>query len=231
VKYDQLGQLFVPMLASAQNANDVIGVRAGGSDAALRAASLFAGELIRDNNFTPVRPGSVNSSNAYAIDFNENSFQVETSVSARDAHRVSLFRVKVTGAIRGDKFLVSDHVSRSTLFSFTRFEANKHDFFFTEFPLRALDARQNPSTVAGDTSAMTRGVIDMVLGIPVGAETITVRLHKQSDSITAEVKNPVTNKVVMTLPVASLGNITQLVETIAQHLSSNALDHISLRAH
>jgi hypothetical protein len=222
VKYDQLDQLFLPMLASAQQANDVAGVRAGGSDAALHAAALFAGELMRDGSFAPVRSGSVNASNAYLIDFKENSFQVETSVAAKDAHRASFFRVRVNGAIRGDKFLVSDPVTRSSLFSFTRFEANKPDFFSVEFPFIAMESRQNPSAFEGDNSTMVRGVIDLVLGIPVGGENITVRIYKQSDTLSAEVKNPITNHVVMSVPMASLGNITKLVESIAQYLSSNA---------
>jgi len=227
-KYDQLDQLFLPMLASAQQANDVAGVRAGGSDAALHAAALFTGELMRDSSFAPVRPGSVNASNTYMIDFKANSFQVETSVRAKAAHGASFFRVRVNGAIRGDKFLVSDPVTKNTLFSFTRFEADKRDFFPIEFPFIVVESRQNPSKPEGDNSAMVRGVIDLVLGIPVGGETITVRIHKQSDTLSAEIKNPITNHVGMTVPIASLSNITKLVELIAQHLSANAAARLSL---
>ena len=230
VKYDQIDQLFLPMLSSVQQANDVAGVRAGGAEAALHAAALFAGELMRDGSFAPVRPGSVNASNTYLIDFKENSFQVETSVAAKDAHRVSFFRVKVSGAIRGDKFMVSDLVTKNTLFSFTRFEANKPEFFAREFPFLALESRQNPSSFAGDSSAMVQGVIDLVLGIPVGGESITVRIYKHSDTLSAEVKNPITNQVVMSVPLASLSNITKLVETIAQHLSANAAARAALSA-
>lgn len=96
VKYDQLDQLFLPLLSSAQQANDILGVRAGGAESALHAVAYFAGELLRDGSFAPVRSLSVNAANAYLIDFVENSFQVDTSVSARDDHRASLFRVKVT---------------------------------------------------------------------------------------------------------------------------------------
>jgi len=228
VKYDQLDQLFLPMLASAQQANDVAGVRAGGADAALHAAALFAGELMRDGSFAPVRPGSVNASNTYMIDFKENTFQVETSVSAKDAHRASFFRVRVIGAIRGDKFMVSDPVTKNSLFSFTRFEANKPDFFSVEFPFIAMESRQNPSAFEGDNSAIVHGVIDLVMGIPVGGETITVRIYKQSDTLSAEVKNPITNQAVMSVPIASLGNITKLVETISQHLSANSAARLLL---
>jgi hypothetical protein len=228
VKFDQLDQLFLPMLSSAQQANDVSGLRTGGPEAALHAAALFGGELLRDGSFAPVRPGSVNAANAYLIDFGENSFQVETSVSARDAHVASFFRVKVSGAIRGDKFIVTDPVTRNSLFSFTKFEANKPEFFSSEFPFIAHESRQNPSSFAGDNSAMVRGVIDLVLGIPVGQETITVRIYKQSDILSAEVRNPITNEAVMSVPLSSLGNITKLVETISQHLSANAVARLSL---
>ncbi len=228
VKYDQIDQLFLPMLSSAQQANDVAGVRAGGADAALHAAALFAGELMRDGSFAPVRAGSVNASNTYLIDFKENTFQVETSVNAKDPQRVSFFRVKVSGAIRGEKFMVSDLVTKNTLFSFTKFEANKPEFFAREFPFLALESRQNPSSFAGDSSAMVQGVIDLVLGIPVGGENITVRIYKHSDTLSAEVKNPITNQVVMSVPLISLSNITKLVETIAQHLSANAAARAAL---
>ena len=228
VKYDQLDQLFLSMLSSAQQANDVSGLRAGGPEAPLHAAALFGGELLRDVNFAPVRPGSVNSANAYLIDFGGNSFQVETSVSARDARVASFFRVKISGAIRGDKFMVTDPVTKNSLFSFTKFEANKPDFFSSEFPFIAHESRRNPSTFAGDSSTMFRGVVDLVLGIPVGHENITVRIYKQSDILSAEVRNPITNEVVMNVPLASLGNITKLVETIAQHLSASAVARLSL---
>ena len=228
VKYDPLDQLFLPMLSSAQQANDGSGLRTGGPEAALHAAALLGGELLRDGSFAPVRQGSVNAANAYLIDFGENSFQVETSVSARDGSKSSFFRVKVSGAIRGDKFMVTDPVTKSSLFSFTKFEANKPEFFTSEFPFIAHESRQNPSSFAGDNSAIVRGVIDLVLGVPVGQETITVRIYKQSDILSAEVRNPVTNEAVMSVPLASLGNITKLVETIAQHLSANAAARVSL---
>jgi hypothetical protein len=229
IKYDQLDQVFLRLLSSAQRANDILGVRAGGAESALHAAAHIAGELLRDGSFTPVRTLSVNAANAYTIDFVENSFQVNTSVNARDDRRASLFRVKVTGAIRGDKFLVTDPVTKGSLFSFTKFEANKPDFFPSEFPFIAHESRKNPAMFGGDSSAMAHGMIDLVLGVPVGDETITVRVHKQSDTLSAEIKNLITNQTVMSLPLASLGNINKLVETIAQHLSANVKVLHSLR--
>jgi hypothetical protein len=228
VKFDQLDQLFLPMLGSAQQANDVSGLRTGGPDAALHAAALLGGELLRDGSFAPVRQGSVNAANAYLIDFGENSFQVETSVSARDGTKSAFFRVLVSGAIRGDKFIVTDPVTKNSLFSFTKFEANKSDFFSNEFPFIAMESRENPSSFSGDSATMVRGVVDLVLGIPVGSDTITVRIYKQSDILSAEVRNPITNEAVMSVPLGSLGNITKLVETIAQHLSANAAARLSL---
>jgi len=228
VKYDQLDQLFLPLLSAAQQANDILGVRAGGAESALHAAAHLAGQLLRDVSFSPVRTMSVNAANAYMIDFAENSFQVETTVSTRDERRSSLFRVKVMGAIRGDKFIVTDPVTKSSIFSFTKFEAKKPDFFSSEFPFIAHESRQNPAMFTGDNSAMVHGVVDLVLGIPVGEETITVRVHKQSDTLSVEVKNPITNETVMSLPIAALSNITKLVESIAQHLTANAKARLSL---
>jgi len=228
MKYDQLDQLFLPLLSSAQQANDILALRTGGAESALNAAAHLAGELLRDVSFSPVRTMSVNAANAYLIDFGENSFQVETSVSTRDERRSSLFRVKVMGAIRGDKFLVTDPVTKSSLFSFTKFEANKSDFFTKEFPFIAHESRQDLAMFGGDNSTMVHGVVDLVLGIPVGEETVTVRVHKQSETLSVEVKNPVTNETVMSLPIASLGNIAKLVESIAQHLTTNAKARLSL---
>jgi hypothetical protein len=228
VKYNNIEQLFLPMLSAAQQANDILGVRTGGAESAVNAAAHLAGELLRDVSFSPVRTMSVNAANAYLIDFGENLFQVETCVSTRDERRSSLFRVKVMGAIRGDKFIVVDPVSRTTLFSFTKFEANKPDFFSSEFPFIAQESRQNPAMFTGDNSSMVHGVVDLVLGIPIGEETITVRVHKQSDTHSVEVKNPISNEIVLSLPIAALGNITKLVESIAQHLTANAKARLSL---
>lgn len=228
MKYDQLDQLFLSLLSSAQQANDILGVRTGGAESALNAAAHLAGELMRDVSFTPVRSLSVNAANAYLIDFAENSCQVDTSVNARDGQRASLFRVKVVGAIRGDKFLVVDPVSRSSLFSFTRFEANKPEYFTSEFPFIAHESRVNPTMFAGDNSTMVHGVVDLTLGIPVGEENFTVRVHKQSGTLSVEVKNPVTNETVMSLPIAALGNVTKLVETVAQRLTTNAKARLSV---
>ena len=158
VKYDHLDQLFLPLLSSAQQANDILGVRTGGAESALNAAAHLAGELLRDVSFAPVRSMTVNAANAYLVDFGENSFQVEASISAQDGHRSSLFRVKIMGAIRGDKFMVADPVTKASLFSFTRFEANKPEFFSSEFPFIAHESRNNPAMFAGDNSAMVQGV-------------------------------------------------------------------------
>ena len=59
---------------------------------------------------------------------------------------------KIMGAIRGDKFLAVYPVSKSSLFSFTRFEANKPECFSTEFPFIANESRQNPAMFAGGNS-------------------------------------------------------------------------------
>ena len=228
VKYDHLDQLFLPLLSSAQQANDILGVRTGGAESALNAAAHLAGELLRDVSFAPVRSMTINAANAYLVDFGENSFQVEASISAQDGHRSSLFRVKIMGAIRGDKFMVADPVTKASLFSFTRFEAKKPEFFTSEFPFIAHESRNNPAMFTGDNSAMVQGVVDLVLGVPIEGETITVRVHKQSDTHSIAVKNPLTNETVMSLPLAALGNISKLVEAIAQHLATNSKARLAL---
>lgn len=73
-KYDLLDQLFIPLLSSAQQANDVLGLRGGDDQTALRAASYLAGELLRDKSFAPVRSLMSSASHAYLIDLPGNNF-------------------------------------------------------------------------------------------------------------------------------------------------------------
>jgi len=140
-KYDLLEQLFMPLLCSAQQANDLMGVRARGDRSALEAAAYMAGELLRDRSFAPVRSLSTGASNLYLLDFVADQFQVESTVFSSGAGKGALFRVSVRGRIRGDKFQVFDPVTNNQLFSFTRTEADKPDFFAREFPLLVQLAR------------------------------------------------------------------------------------------
>src|SRR6266581_5327849 len=74
-KYGLLDQLFIPLLSSAQQANDLMGLRMGDDKTALRAASFLAGELLRDNSFAPVRSLMASASHVYRIDLLGNNFQ------------------------------------------------------------------------------------------------------------------------------------------------------------
>lgn len=220
-KYDVLDRLFLPLLTLAQQANDLMGLRVGDDKSALRAASYLAGELLRDTNFAPVR-SLVNSAHAYVVDLPGNSLQVQTNVFTTGAGKSSLFRLKVKGAIRGDKFVVMDPETNNTLFSFTRFEADKPDFFTRDFPFLAQESRKDPTMFGGGQAASAQGVIDLMLGVPINGKTLMVRVQKQNDAATVEVKHITNNKTLMTLPLASLSNIAKLVETVGRHLSANA---------
>jgi hypothetical protein len=227
-RYDKLEQLFLPLLSSAQQASDLMGVRVGGEQSALQAASHLAGEFLRDNTFVPVRVMTSNSSNAYLIDFAKNVFNVETSIESRTVRNASLFRVRVDGSIRGDKFIVADPVTNARYFSFTKFEAEKPDFFTREFPFIACEARRDPTLFSGDYSALIHGIVDLVLGIPIDGTTIAVRVYKQAEISSAEIRNPTTHEVVMSLPLASLGNMNKVVETITQYLTTNAQARLAM---
>ena len=120
--------------------------------------------------------------------------------------------------------MVVDPDSNNTLFSFTRFEAEKPDFFSRDFAFLAQESRKDPSMFGGGQSALAQGVVDLMLGVPVGGKTITVRVQKKEDGSAVEVKHSANNKTLLSLPLASLGNIGKLLETIAQHLSANAAD-------
>jgi hypothetical protein len=221
-KYALLEQLFIPLLSSAQQANDLMGLRVGDDKSAHRAASYMAGELLRDETFGPVRSLMASAAHAFLIDFVGNNFQAETSVFSAGGGKASLFRLKVTGAIRGDKFVVEDPSTNNTLFSFTRFEADKPNFFARDFPFLASEARKEHAASTGGPAELVHGVIDLMLGVPVGGKTITVRVQKQAETLSVEIKHPSTNETVMSIPLAALSNIAKLAETIAKHLSSNA---------
>ncbi|MFZ0135480.1 MAG: hypothetical protein WAK89_00345 [Candidatus Sulfotelmatobacter sp.] len=220
--YDLLEQLFIPLLASAQEANDLFAIRVGDSKSALRAASYVAGELLRDTSFIPVRSLTTKAAHAYKIDLPANQFQAETRIFVEGTS--SMFRVKVQGAIRGDKFIVVDPESKNTLFSFNRFEADKPEFFVRDFPFLAQESRKDPAMFGGAQSALVQGVVDLMLGVSVGGKTIMVRVQKSEDASSIEVKHSTTNKTLTNLPITALSNIGKLVETIAQHLSSNPAD-------
>ena len=52
VKYDQLDQLFLPMLSSAQQANDILGVCARGPGSGASCGRTLRGELLRDGELS-----------------------------------------------------------------------------------------------------------------------------------------------------------------------------------
>lgn len=220
-KYHLLDQLFIPLLSLAQQANDVMGLRAGDEKTAFRAAAYLAGELLRDSSFATTRTLTTPCANSFWIDLGENRFEAETALQNTDATQFSVFCLKVAGAIRGDKFLVTEAGSNRSLFSFTRFEAEKPDFFLREFPFIASQARRDPSLFAEGQGAMLRGNVDLQITVAAGERMVTVRIRKAADSPVAEVKHPVTDVAFMTVPIATLGNIPKLMDGIAKHLILN----------
>jgi hypothetical protein len=219
-KYDLLDQLFVPLLSSAQRASDIMGLRTGDDEAALRGAAYLAGELLRDQSFAPARSLMTSAFHAFVIDLPGNVFEAETVVSSV-GEKACMFLLKVKGAIRGDKFVIVEPSTGSTLFSFTRFEADKPDFFIRDFPFLAQEARQNPTMSSGAQATLVNGVVNLVLGVPFGEKVAAVRIHKLADTSSVEVKHPVTNEVIMGLPLSSLNNIGKLLEAISQYLLSD----------
>ncbi len=219
--YNLLDQLFIPLLCSAQQANDLMGLRLGDDQSALRASSYMAGELLRDNSLIPIRSFSTGAAHAYRIDFTANQFHAETVVFNQSKGTSSMFRVTITGAIRGDKFVVADPVTGLSLFSFTRFEAEKSDFFIREFPFLAHESRKDPTMDNGNQDSLDRGVIDLLLGVPVGDKTLMTRIQKQAAASSVEVKLQASSETVMTLPLASLSNIPKLIETVGKYLAAN----------
>jgi hypothetical protein len=152
-KYGLLEQLFVPLLSSAQQASDLLAARINGDTAALQAAAYMAGELLRDVSFLPVRRG-MSSDTWYNLDFAADRFLAGARIAKVVDDSTSLFRVLVGGTIRGDTFQVSDPTTKARLFEFTRFEADKPDFFTQEFPFLAHEARKNPALVTGGQDAL-----------------------------------------------------------------------------
>jgi hypothetical protein len=220
-KFDLLEQLFVPLLSSAQQASDLMGIRVRGDRSALEAAAYMAGELLRDRSFAPVRSLSTGASNLYLLDFAADHFHVETTVFTSGAGKEALFRVRVKGRIRGDRFQVFDPATDNVLFSFTRFEADKPDFFAREFPLLASESRRDPEFFKERGITVTPEIIDLMLGVPVSGTVMTIRVQKTASGSSLEVKSPTGSATVMKLPLSSVNNIAKLAQTVAQYLSTN----------
>jgi hypothetical protein len=219
--YELLDQLFVPLLSTAQLANDLMGVRARGESSAEQAATFMAGELLRDVSFIPVRAREEGAFHLYQLDFGADTFEVKTSVFSGQTNKEALFRVKVQGRIRGDKFQVLDSTTGAALFSFTRFEAEKRDFFVREFPFLAHESRKDPELFEHGGDVLARETIDLVLGIPLSRELVTVRVEKLAGSLEAEVKSPTSDAAIMKLSLSALNNISKAVKIIAEYLAAN----------
>jgi hypothetical protein len=219
-KYDLLEQLFLPLLSSAQQANDLMGVRVRGDRSALEAAAYMAGELLRDRTFVPTRSLSTGASNLYLLDFVADNFQVDATVFSRGAGKEALFRVRIKGRIRGDKFQVFDPVTENLLFPFTKADADRTDFFNREFPSLAHESRKE-LTSAGERRAAAPEIIELTLGVPVAGKVFAVRVQQIATNSSVEVKHPKTNATIMRLPLLALNNISKLAETVGQYISAN----------
>ena len=220
-KYGALDQLFLPLLTCAQRASDLMGIRIHGDPSALHAAAYMAGELLRDTSFSPLRRLAISTASLYVVDFLKDRFQVESSVFSPGKDTAAKLRVRIEGKIRGDKFQVFDPVTNNRLFSFTKFEADKLDFFVREFPFLANESRKDPTLFTEGPTALSQGVIDLVLGVPVRGATAMVRVQKGANSVSAYVKSTATGATIMELPLASLNNLAKLTETIGEYLSAN----------
>jgi len=153
------------------------------------------------------------------VDFQKNSFRVETTVEDNaSVDRSTRFAVSVKGPIRGDSFVVER--GETTLFSFTRFEAEKPGFFSKEFPFIAYEARKNPNVSAGGSDA-GQGLIDMLIGVSVAGGNATVRIRKQAGAARIEVKDPSTNVTLISLPLSSLNSLSGLIQSVSNYLSSH----------
>lgn len=220
-KFDSLDRLFNPLVSLAQLANDLMGLRMGNEEDAHRASAFLAGELLRDSRFVPTRAQMSACSTSYTVDLTKNLFQVETAVLGDRAGMASIFRLRITGAVRGDKFVVSDPTNGVTLFSFTRFEAEKANFFDRDFPFLAQESRNDNTLSTPRNQSWLNGVVDLVLGIPVNGKTVTVRVQKQPETLTLEVRRHPSNITLMSLPLNNLSNIAKLIDSIGSHLRKN----------
>ncbi len=227
--YELLDQLFVPLLSTAQRANDLLGIRVRGESSALQAAMYMGGELLCDASFLPIRPrDEISSSNLYRIDFVQDIFEVSTITFSSVQNKEALFTVVIKGRIRGDKFQVLDAATGTTLFSFSRFEAEKPNFFTREFPFVAYESRRDPALFgAGTNDHLVEDAISMTLSIPVAGGSARVLVEKKNGDVHAEVMTPGTTASFMRLPLSTLNSIPKTVNAIEEFFKAHP-DHTAI---
>lgn len=108
----------------------------------------------------------------------------------------------------------SEYTSVSNTGSAGAVEIAKPNFFTHELPFLAYHAQHDPEvSQAAGTAALVDQKFELRLALPIGAATKSMLIQKDKGELQVQVRDAETDQVLCLLPLDSLNNLGQLVET------------------
>jgi len=214
-----LSEFFLPLLDLAREA--VESQKSPGNKdktVAYNAASHLAGELLREGSCMIGRE-FLHVANSYQIDFQSDQFVVTAQVFAVGGGTAASFFVKISSAITGDTFHVSDPRTDRELFHFSDTEARKPDFFSREFPFIAHQSRLHPAKYTTNINPSTGDAVDIQLVISVLGENKAIRIRKQIGDDRLDVFDTGQNARVAYFPASCLNDFPKLTQLIQEYMT------------
>ncbi len=187
-------------------------------DVSFYAATYMAGVLLRDENLVPARVQNT-SAHLYTLDFLADTIQLRTEIYAVQQHSSALFTVKIDGRIKGSAFVVRNAVTDRVLAQVTEEELKKPNFFTDELPSLCYHVQQDPGLAASvSTAALVDQSLELRLSIPPVGEVKSILVQKDKGQLQGQVRDAETGQSLCVLPLDSLNNLGQMVETLQRIL-------------
>ena len=187
-------------------------------DIGFHAATYLAGTLLRDENFIPARVQST-SGHSYTLDFLADTIQLRTEIYAVQQRSSALFSVKIEGHIKGNAFVVRHVVTDRVLVQVSEEEIQKPNFFSDELPFLCYQVQQDPGLGASvGTAALVDQSLEVRLSIPLAGEVRNVLVQKGKGELQGQIQDAKTGEALCVLPLDSLNNLGQMVETLQKVL-------------
>jgi len=219
--FGSLSEFFLPLLDLTRQAVESQKVISNHKDntTAYNAASLLAGELLREGNCMIGRE-FLNVANCYQIDFEHDQFGVTAQVFAVGGGTAAFFFVRITGKIMADDFSVADPRTNKHLFHFSEDEARKPDFFSRDFPFIANQSRLNPSKIdANGVNAANDQAVDIQTVVSVLGEDRAVRISKQKGEGRLDVQDVEHHTRVAYFPASCISDFPKLMLAIQEYMT------------